>query len=93
MARVRSKPRFWVLLMTAMVLVFLVMYSSQSRFMRQQAGSLAELRSAKAEIMEENAKLERRIAFTKTDEYVDRTARAELGMIKEGEIRFVTSGQ
>lgn len=78
-----------MLLMTALAAVFLCVYVSQGRFLQSQAERIKVLEGQKQEELEKNAELERKIAFAKTDAYVERVARDELGLVKEGEIRFV----
>ena len=87
------KPRFWVFMIATLVLVFTCVYVSQGQFLIQQSSRIEELELERTAQMNENALLERKIAFTKTDEYVERIAHAELGLLKEGETRFVAGGQ
>lgn len=83
------KPRFWLLMMAVLVLVFVGFYTSQSGYMARQQAQIALLEAQRDEIVAENAMLERKIAFSKTDEYIERTAREDLGLLKPGEVRFV----
>ncbi len=46
----------------------------------------------KAQALNENAALQRKIAFAKTSEYVERVAREQLGLLKKNEVRFVAGG-
>lgn len=85
------KPRFWLILMAVLVLVFASMYVSQNGYLAQQAEQIAQLQQQQDDATNENAELERKISFAKTDEYVERVARDELGLLKPGEVRFVAS--
>lgn len=90
MHRRTVKPRFWLLLMSALVVVFCCVYVSQGHYIEAQAARVAELEARRDDMLEQNAVLDRKIAFAKTDEYVERVARDQMGLLKEGEVRFVT---
>ena len=87
------KPRFWVLMMSALVLVFTCVYISQGSYIAQQEARIRELEDEYAQKLGDNQLLERKIAFSKTDTYVERVAHDQLGLLKSDEIRFVASGQ
>lgn len=90
MTRKRNvKPRFWLLLMGVLVAAFCCVYISQAGFMVRQTQQIIALEAQRDVAYAENAELERKISFSKTNEYVERTAREELGLLKPGEIRFV----
>jgi len=86
------KPRFWLLLIAVMLVVFGSVYISQAQYLSMQAQHIAALEEEKNRALDENAALERKIAFTKTDEYVERVARDQLGLLKKNEVRFVSGG-
>lgn len=83
------KPRFWVMMMAILLVVFCGVYVSQAGYMGQQQAQIAQLEIQRDAVMAENAGLERKISFSKTNEFIERTAREELGLLKPGEIRFV----
>ncbi len=87
------KPRFWLMLMMVLACVFCCVFASQGQFMAQQAAQIEQLEALKDTALAENANLERKIDFAKTDEYIERVAREELGLLKPGEVRFVTGVQ
>lgn len=87
--RKRIKPRFWVLMMAVMLFVFGMVYITESRYMDNQRAQIALLTQQRDEIVAENAALERKIAFSMTDEYIERAARTNFGLLKPGEVRFV----
>ena len=91
-ARVRIKPRFWACVIVTTVVLFGVLFVIQNGVMSSQNLKIAQLEKIRAEKLEENELLNKRIEFAKTKEYIERYARSELGMLKEGEIRFVVSG-
>lgn len=86
------KPRFWLLMMAALIMVFGCVYLSQGQYLSSQAQSIEALEAEKALALDDNAALERKIAFTKTDEYVERVARDQLGLLKKNEVRYVSGG-
>ena len=86
------KPRFWLLMMAVLALVFVGVYVSQGQYLTTQAESIQALEQKKAQALDENAALERKIAFAKTSEYVERVAREQLGLLKKNEVRFVSGG-
>ncbi len=86
------KPRFWLLMMAVLALVFFSVYVSQGQYLSSQAESIRALEQQKAQALDESAALERKIAFAKTSEYVERVAREQLGLLKKNEVRFVAGG-
>lgn len=86
------KPRFWLLMMAVLAMVFMGVYVSQNQYLTTQAESIQALELKKAQALDENAALERKIAFAKTSEYVERVAREQLGLLKKNEVRFVSGG-
>ena len=86
------KPRFWLLMMAVLAMVFMGVYVSQNQYLTTQAVSIQALELKKAQALDENAALERKIAFAKTSEYVERVAREQLGLLKKNEVRFVSGG-
>jgi cell division protein FtsB len=84
------KPRFWLLMMAVLAVVFMSVYVSQGQYLSTQAGSIQALEQQRAQALDENAALERKIAFAKTSEYVERVAREQLGLLKKNEVRFVS---
>ncbi len=86
------KPRFWLLMMAVLAVVFMSVYVSQGQYLTSQAASIQALEQQKAQALDENAALERKIAFAKTSEYVERVAREQLGLLKKNEVRFVAGG-
>ncbi len=58
---------------------------------RHRPRALRRWRLQAALALDDNAALERKIAFTKTDE-VERVARDQLGLLKKNEVRYVSGG-
>lgn len=86
------KPRFWLLMIAVMAIVFCGVYISQGQYLTSQAESVQALERQKAQALDENAALQRKIDFAKTDEYIERVAREQLGLLKKNEVRYVTGG-
>ena len=86
------KPRFWLLMIAVMAIVFCGVYISQGQYLASQADSVRALEEKKAQGLDENAALQRKIDFTKTSEYVERVARDQLGLLKKNEVRYVSGG-
>lgn len=82
------KPRFWLLLISVLVIICGAVYSTQQNYISRQQALLEELKAERQLVAEENAALQRKIDFTYTDEYIEREARGKLGLVKEGEILF-----
>jgi cell division protein FtsB len=78
--------------MAVLAVVFMSVYVSQAQYLTTQATSIQALEEQKAQALDENAALERKIAFAKTSEYVERVAREQLGLLKKNEVRFVSGG-
>ncbi|MBQ4090445.1 MAG: septum formation initiator family protein [Clostridia bacterium] len=89
MHRYRIAPRFYVFLIAVMLVVFGVSFAvSYSRLQDE----IDQLNAAKAEqdaLTAEIAALRQEYTDIQTDEYVERIAREELGMLYPGEIRYV----
>ena len=89
-ARKRNvKPRFWLILMAVLMVVGLGIIFSSDNFIRGQQLDIAQKELQKEEETKKNAVIERKIAFSKSDEYIERVAHEDLGLVKPDEIRFV----
>lgn len=82
------KPRFWLLMMASMAIVFICLSASQSGFMAHQTERIKELEAKRLEMLADKAVLERQIAFTKTEKYIERVAHQSLGLVRDDEIVF-----
>lgn len=87
------KPRFWAILLMLTACVMAYVFTSQDQYIARQQGLIEQLKGERASVQLANSELERKIAFTGTDEYIERVARDELGLLKENEIRFVTNAE
>jgi cell division protein FtsB len=86
------KPRFWLLMIAVLAIVFSGVYISQGQYLSSQAESAEALEQQKSQVLDENAALQRKIDFAKTSEYIERVAREQLGLLKKNEVRYVAGG-
>lgn len=87
------KPRFWLYMMAALVIVFFCVYFSQGDYLLKQNSYITALEAERDQLALNNSELERKIEFSKTDEYIERVARDDLGLVMPGQVRFVAPGQ
>lgn len=91
--RRRVKPRFWLFMIVVTLLVFGASFLvSQARYEQGEARLRRARQDRDALVLEVNA-LSDRLAFARTDDYVIRVARDELGMIMPGEVRYVNGAR
>ena len=91
--RRRAKPRFWLLLIAVTLLVFGASFMVMQARYTQGEARLKQVRSDRdALVLEVNA-LTDQLNFARTDDYVIRVARDELGMIMPGEVRYVNGAR
>ena len=89
--RYQVKPRFWLTLSVTAVLVFSVSFLVTRARLEAQAVRVQERIAERDQIVREIGELENEIDFVQTDEYVERAARDELGLIMPGEVRYVNA--
>lgn len=89
----RVKPRFWLILMALMLLVFFGLTSSQDELIAQQAAVIEELNMTKDTMEVEIASAQRRLEFSKSDDYIERIARSQLGLVMPDEVLYVDTDQ
>lgn len=77
----------WVIF-AAIAVYAIIMIVVQQIQIKEQKALLGELESKKQELSERIEHLESEFAYMTTDEYIERTARDRLGMVKENEIVF-----
>lgn len=66
-----------------------VTYFRQQRTINQAQARIDELNATLEDMRLTAAALESDLEFSKTDAYIERLAREELGYVKQGEIKFV----
>lgn len=77
----------------AVVIYAIVMIIVQQVEIKKQKELLGELETKKQELSEKIEYLESEFEYMTTDEYIERTARDRLGMVKEDEIVFQQRGE
>lgn len=83
------QPRFWFVLFAFIMLLLLIAFIRYGRLYQTQLALANQVRDELNEIAVENAQLSRTLEFMQTEQYVERQARREYGMIVQGDIRFV----
>ncbi len=91
--RRRVKPRFWVFMIAVTLIVFCVSFLVARHRYAQGAERLKQARQERDEIILQANALSDELAFARTDDYVIRVARDELGMIMPGEVRYVNGAR
>ena len=89
--RLRIQPRFCIILIAVMLIVFSVSIGLSHRDLRAGEKRLAEAKAEYAQLQRELDSLREELEYTRTDDYVERIARDELGLMMPGEIRYVSS--
>lgn len=88
----RTQPRFFLLMSVIAALVFVAGTAAVRVRMDQDAELLQQIRMEQQALVDEIGQLEQEIEYVKSDEYIENAARDELGWIKPGEIRYMTTG-
>lgn len=89
--RIHVQPKFFALLIAVMLLCILVScIVSQVQFSRA-SDRLTTLNGERAALTTRVNELNQRLEYVRSDAYVERIARDELGMIRAGEIRYVSN--
>lgn len=84
----RFKPYIKWVIFAAIVIYAVIMIVVQQKEIKKQTAMLNELIRTEEELSDRIESLEGEIGYMQTDEYIERTARERLGMIKENEIIF-----
>lgn len=85
------KPRFCLILIAVMLVVFTVSIGISCHDLRAGAKRLAAVKTEYDAMLVQLDALREELAFAGTDEYVERVARDELNMLMPGEVRYVSS--
>ena len=91
--RRKVKPRFWLFMIAVTLLVFGASFLVMRARYAQGAARLSEARTERDELILQVNALTDQLNFARTDDYVIRTARDELGMIMPGEVRYVNGAR
>ena len=88
--RLRIQPRFWMIVIVLMLIAFGVSFAVGQNSLRAGDRALAEAIEQRKALQQEVETLNAALEFARTDDYVIRIARDELGLIMPGEIRYVS---
>ena len=86
------RPRVIAALCAIMVAVFAVVFVTQSRYMRAQDATIDALIGEYGRLRSSSIDLEEQINYSYTDTYIEREARGRLGLVRDGETLFQSSG-
>ncbi len=89
---VTIQVRFIAFLLIVVSIVCGIFAAVKSAQVRRLQAEAAEVQTLVLEAKAKSEELQRRLAFTETDEYIAQEARQRFGYMEEGEIRFVLEG-
>ena len=89
MRRFNPRPRFYMFMIVTLLAVLAVSFTVGALKLREGDAVLADKKNERNALSAEISDLQDEIDFAQTDEFVERTARDELGLIMPGEIRYV----
>ncbi|MDO4739390.1 MAG: septum formation initiator family protein [Eubacteriales bacterium] len=87
----RVKPRFWLILIVLILSVFMFLDANQNKMIDQREAVLQELQKTKEDLEVRVASDQRKLEFSKSDDYIERMARIHLQMVMPNEILYVES--
>ena len=85
-------PRLIVILCAVLVVVMTATFITQGYYIRSQDRTIEGLIGEYGTLKSQSIDLEEKIAYSYTDAYIEREARSKLGLIREGETLFQSSG-
>ena len=92
--RLTASLRWGIAAVVLFLLVgYAVTYFRQAQTMNQAQARIDELNATLADMRLTAAALESDLEFSRTEAYIERLAREELGYVKRGEIKFVADEQ
>lgn len=91
MRRYRVSPRFYLILIGFMLVVFGISFCVSYNRLMDETAMLNAARDEHSTVSAEIIALQKEFADLQTDEYIERIARDELGMLYPGEIRYVSN--
>jgi len=90
--RRKTTPKFWVFMIIAMLIIFGCCFGVAWRQYALGRDRLEQVEAYRNELAQQVDELSDELDYAQTDDYIERAARDELGMIKPGEVRYVNSG-
>lgn len=89
MAKYRMKPRLKVFILLMIVLAVVSTLITQELELNRLNKDKAEIISKIDELKDDNEYIQQQIDAADTDEFVENVAREKLGMVKQGEIKYM----
>ncbi len=87
--RRRTTARFWLFLIVLTLIVSGVSFAALSHRCMLAGQQLSEVKARRNDLVLQVQDLEKSLEYAKTDDYIIRAARDELGYIMPGEVRYV----
>ena len=91
--RRRVTPKFWLLVIAVTAVIFGASFVVLQARYSQGARQLDRVRAYRDQLFLQVDELSDRLDYVRTDDYVVRTARDELGMILPDEVRYVNGAR
>lgn len=89
--RWKVTPRFWALLAAAFALYMAVSYATGFWHIWRLEREIARVRAELQRLEAENAALQAQLSYMQSDEYIEKVAREELGLVMPGETAVVVA--
>lgn len=89
--QLRITPRFCLILIGVMLIVFSASIGLSRRDLAKGAERLEAVYAEHAALEQQLDQLREDLAYAQTDDYIERVARDELGLMRPGEIRYVSN--
>ena len=86
----RMPARFWLYMIVATLLVFSISFCVLQHRYNLNSRQYAELEARHTELYLKLMDLQDEVDYVKTDAYIERAARDDLGLIMPGEVRYVS---
>lgn len=84
-------PKFWLMMIVTTLFVFSVSFGVLQHRYNQGQRQLDEVIARHTALYLQVLDLEEEVEYVKTDAYIQRAARDDLGLIMPGEVRYVNS--
>ena len=91
--RRRGTPKFWLMVIAMTLVIFGASFAVLQARYTQGRRQLERVEKNRNELFLTVDELSEQLEYAKTDEYVIRTARDELGMIMPDEVRYVNGAR
>lgn len=90
--RRKTTPKFWAVMIITMLVIFGCCFGVAWNHYAQGKKQLEQVEAYRDELIQQVDELSEELEYAQTDDYIERAARDELGMIMPGEVRYVNSG-